>query len=172
MDRRSIRLPGYDYAQNGVYFVTIVTQGRKPLFGDVVDGEMVLNEVGRMVEKVWLEIPGHFCGIAVATFIIMPNHVHGIIVIERGDRTSQVGATHESPLRQNVNGPEPGSIGSIVGLFKATVSKRYHVMTNTENIRLWQRNYYEHIIRNEKDHQAAYEYILTNPLNWEKDEER
>jgi putative transposase len=94
MDRRSIRLPGYDYAQNGVYFVTMVTQGRKPLFGDVVDGEMVLNDVGRMVEKVWLEIPGHFSGVDVDTFIIMPNHVHGIIEIEREDRISGVGARH------------------------------------------------------------------------------
>jgi putative transposase len=159
MDRRSIRLPGYDYAQNGVYFVTMVTQGRKPLFGDVVDGEMVLNDVGRMVEKVWLEIPGHFSGVDVDTFIIMPNHVHGIIEIEREDRISGVGARHAVPQQpegifEAFGKPLPGSIPTIIRSIKAEVTKRYHEMTNTPKIHLWQRNYYEHVIRDENDHLA------------------
>ena len=169
--RRSIRLSGYDYSQAGAYFVTIVTHDRKCLFGRVKDGEMELNEAGKMVEQVWLEIIRHFDGVNVDTFVVMPNHIHGIIEIIKDNRSSGVGATHESPLPTQGNGPKPGSIGVIVGLFKATVSKKYHEMTNTQNTRLWQRNYYEHVIRDDKDYQVIYDYILTNPLNWERDEE-
>ncbi len=124
-----------------------------------------------MVEQVWLEIPIHFHGTHVDTFVIMPNHIHGIIVIERDDRSLPVEATHESPLPKHANGPKPGSIGAILGLFKATVSKRFHEMSNTPETSLWQRNYYEHIIRDEKDHLAVYNYIISNPDTWANDEE-
>jgi putative transposase len=93
--RHRIRLPGFDYSQPGAYFVTIVTHDRKCLFGGVEDGEMVLNEAGKMVEQVWLEIPRHFDGVIVDKFVIMPNHIHGIIEIEREDRLPGVGATHD-----------------------------------------------------------------------------
>jgi REP element-mobilizing transposase RayT len=149
----------------------MVTQNRKLLFGKVMDGEMVVNDLGRAVEKLWLEIQEHFDGVNVDTFVVMPNHLHGIIEIIKDNRPSCVGATHESPLPIQRHGPKPGSIGVIVGLFKATVSKKYHEMTNTQNTRLWQRNYYEHVIRDEKEYQVIYDYILTNPLNWERDEE-
>jgi putative transposase len=170
--RKNLRLPNFDYAQNGAYFITIVTEGRMCLFGEVVNGEMVLNEVGLIVQKAWDEIPNHFPNVTCDTYVIMPNHIHGIIVIEREYRSPVVGATHESPLPQHHNGPKPGSIGAILGLFKSTVSKRSYAMTNTPKIPFWQRNYYEHVIRDENDHLAAYDYILTNPLNWERDEER
>jgi REP element-mobilizing transposase RayT len=172
--RRPLRLQDFDYSQNGAYFVTIVTQGRSPLFGEGVNGEMVLNEVGKVVEQVWLEIPGHFHGVNVHTYVIMPNHIHGIIEIERDDRSIIVGARHASPLHPNeINTKDTRSfsLGTIIGSFKSAVTKRYHIMTNTQNIPLWQRNYYEHIIRDEKDHLAIYDYIISNPLNWERDEE-
>ena len=128
-----------------------------------------------MVEQVWEEIPGHFHGINVDTFIIMPNHIHGIIVIEQDDRSLPVvGAMHASPLHLNENnpkGPQPFSLGTIIGSFKSAVTKRFHEITHSQNILLWQRNYYDHIIRDEKDHLAVYEYIISNPCNWEKDEE-
>jgi REP element-mobilizing transposase RayT len=92
--RRPLRLSDYDYARNGAYFITIVIQGRKCLFGEVVNGEMELNEAGKMVEQVWLEIPDHFPNVTCDTFIIMPNHIHGIIVIEWNDRPIIVRATH------------------------------------------------------------------------------
>jgi len=93
--RRSIRLSGYDYSQAGAYFVTIVTHDRKCLFGRVKDGEMELNEAGKMVEQVWLEIIRHFDGVNVDTFVVMPNHIHGIIEIIKDNRSSGVGATHD-----------------------------------------------------------------------------
>ncbi|MGE0824886.1 MAG: transposase [Candidatus Binatia bacterium] len=117
--RRSIRLKGYDYRQAGAYFVTIVTHGRECLFGNVVDGGMALSERGKIVQRCWDEIPVHFPNVQLDTFTVMPNHIHGIIVI--------VGATHASPLPQAVfppHGPETRSLGAIVGSFKSAVTKR------------------------------------------------
>jgi len=162
--RRNLRVPGFDYSQPGAYFVTIVTQGRKRLFGHILDGEMVLNEIGKMVEEVWIAIPKHFQNVELGEFVIMPNHIHGIISIT-------VEATHASPLPRISKGPMPGSIGAIIGSFKSAASKRFHEIPNNAEKHLWQRNYYERFIRNEQDYQAVYNYILTNPMNWEKDEE-
>ena len=175
--RHSIRLPGYDYSQAGAYFVTIVTQDRSCLFGRVEDSEMELNAVGTMVEKVWLEIPEHFDDVNVDTFVVMPNHIHGIIKIDNEGRLSNVGARHAVPLPHHkdiieaLGKPVRGSIPTIIRSFKSAVTKQYHMMTNTQNTYLWQRNYYEHVIRDERDYQSIYDYILTNPLNWDKDEE-
>ena len=162
--RRNLRVPEFDYSQPGAYFVTIVTQGRKQLFGHIVDGEMVLNDVGKMVEEVWIAIPKHFPKVELGAFVIMPNHIHGIISIT-------VGATHASPLPWISKGPMPGSIGAIAGSFKSAATKRFREIPNNPEKHLWQRNYFEHVIRNERDYQAIYEYIIANPMNWEKDEE-
>ena len=173
--RHSIRLPGFDYSQAGAYFVTMVTQNRKLLFGKVMDGEMVVNDLGRAVEKLWLEIQEHFDGVNVDTFVVMPNHLHGIIEIDNEGRISSVAARHAVPQHEDnfemFGKPVRGSIPTIIRSFKSAVTKQYHEMTNTQNARLWQRNYYEHVIRDEKEYQAIYDYILTNPQNWEKDEE-
>ena len=171
--RRNLRLAEFDYSQPGAYFVTIVTQDRKRLFGDVLDGEMVLNDIGRMVTDFWLAIPNHFSNVELGEFMVMPNHIHGIISItnEKTMMTSNVGASHASPLPGISNGPKPGSIGAIVGSFKSATSKRIHEITHGRDHHLWQRNYYEHVIRNERDHQAIYDYIVANPENWEKDDD-
>lgn len=162
--RKEIRIPEFYYSQTGANFITIVTQDRKTIFGQVEDGEMVLNNVGKLAEEVWLALPKHFPNVELGEWVIMPNHIHGIISIK-------VEATHASPLPRISQGPTPGSIGAIIGSYKSAVTKRFHqIPKNTKN-KLWQRNYYEHIIRNERDYQALYEYILANPMNWEKDEE-
>ena len=125
-------------------------------------------------------IPEHFPNVKLGIFVVMPNHIHGIISItEDATHGSKLGmqsrtvveATHASPLPRISKGPMPGSIGAIIGSFKSAVTKRFHKIYNNHKNYLWQRNYYEHIIRNERDYQAIYEYILANPMNWEKDEE-
>ena len=162
--RKDIRIPEFDYSQPGAFFVTIVTKDRKTLFGQVNNGKMVLNNVGKLAEEVWLALATHFPNVELGECVIMPNHVHGIISIN-------VEATHASPLPRISKGPAPGSIGAIIGSFKSAVTKRVHQISKNTNNNLWQRNYYEHIIRNDRDYQAIYEYIHANPLNWEKDEE-
>jgi putative transposase len=159
--RRSIRLPEYDYTQTGAYFVTVVTYGRDCLFGAVVDGEMQLNDFGKITDKCWRAIPEHFPSVELGAYVIMPNHVHGIIII------SAVGARHASPLPPN--GPAPHSLGAIVGSFKSAVTKRIGREYNA--IGIWQRNYYEHIIRNDHDLQRITDYIHANLLRWNDDDE-
>ncbi len=155
--------------------MTMATQGLKPIFGQIVNGAMMLNRVGLIVEKVWLEIPTHIRGVNVDTFVIMPNHMHGIIEIEQEDWPPGVGAWHAVPQQdenfERFGKPVRGSVPTIIRSFKSEVSKGYHEMANNRSNRLWQPNFYEHVIRNERDHQAIYDYILANPQNWEKDEE-
>ena len=174
--RRSLRLKEYDYTQPGAYFITIVTQDRTQLFGEIVDGEMHLNDAGRVVQSLWDEIPTHFPNSDMGTFVVMPNHVHGIIII---NNATTVGATHASPLHDHGSplrndkpkGPEPQSIGAIIGSFKSAVTNRINKMRNAPGARLWQRNYYEHVIRDDNDYESIVDYILANSFNWEKDAE-
>ena len=167
--RRSIRLKGYDYTQPGAYFITICTQDRAFLFGEVVDGEMRLNEYGRIAWGCWKEIPLHFPQAELDAFVVMPNHVHGIIVI------AGVGATHASPLPLSSDarprGPQRQSVSSIVGSFKSAVTRRINEYRCTPGAPVWQRNYYEHIIRDEKSLNRIREYIVTNPMRWAVDNE-
>jgi REP element-mobilizing transposase RayT len=169
--RRSIRLKGYDYSQPGWYFVTICTQNRAMLFGDVVNGKMVLNDAGRMVAQCWCDIPDHYPHVRLDKYIIMPNHVHGIIEIT-GDEIddTNVGAKNFSP-QQNIQSPHFRSpsktIGSIIRGFKIGVTKWFRQHTKIHTV--WQRNYYEHIIRNENDLNRIRKYIIENPLKWQDD---
>jgi len=173
--RRSIRLRGYDYTQPGVYFITICTHQRAPLFGQVVDGEMVLNVYGEIVRTCWREIPDHFPHVELDAFVVMPNHIHGIIVIV----DHVVGATHASPLRHMhtsrpservpPRGPASGSLGAIVGSFKSAVTRRINALRGTPGAPVWQRNYYEHIIRSERALDAIRQYIAENPARWHLD---
>ena len=159
--RRSIRLKGYDYSREGAYFVTICTQYRLCLFGEVVDGEMRLNDAGRIAEQCWLAIPNHFPHVALDAFVIMPNHIHGVLWI-----VGDVGAKNFSPL------PPRGTsktIGSVIRGFKIGVTKWFR--ENTDIYTVWQRNYYEHIIRTEDALHRIRRYIATNPLRWHLDRE-
>ncbi len=174
--RKQLRLPEYDYAQEGAYFVTVCTQDKKCLFGDVVDEAMVLNDAGEMVERCWQEIPVHFPHVALDCFVVMPNHVHGIVFI--GDASAIVGAKNFSPLRlskpcNNIQNQRPSgtskTIGSIVRGFKIGVTK--WMRQNTSTHKVWQRNYFERVIRNERELHEMRTYITNNPLKWALDHE-
>jgi putative transposase len=164
--RRSIRLKGYDYSEAGAYFVTIVTLGRVASFGEVVNGEMRLNRNGEVVQKWWDNIPQHFQNVETGVFVIMPNHVHGIIIIGEKRRGTvpvpQGGGT--PPLR------EP-TLGQIVAYFKYKSTKEINALNNGPVMKLWQRNFYEHIIRNQHDLEQTWLYIESNPAQWNTDEE-
>ncbi|MDR2153482.1 MAG: transposase [Burkholderiaceae bacterium] len=179
--RRSIRLQGYDYSQAGMYFLTICTNERACLFGEIVDGVMCLNDAGRMVLTVWNDMPRNYFGIAVDKFVVMPNHIHGIVTITT---SSGVGATPRgrpgaSPTTETgqAQGPAPTrtlSLPEIVRRFKTMATKQYTdgVHQNSWpsfNQKLWQRNYWEHIIRNESELTHLREYIHNNPMQWNLD---
>jgi putative transposase len=171
--RRSIRLKGYDYTQAGAYFVTICTKDRACLFGDVADGVMRLNQMGHIVRQCWLAIPNHVPHVLLDEFVVMPNHVHGIIVIMP---THDVGATYASPLQNDdtptrPRGPQPRSVASIVGSFKSAAAKRINEQRGTPGAPIWQRNYYEHIIRDDESLNLIRNYIADNPLRWQIDAE-
>ncbi|MDX1995413.1 MAG: transposase [bacterium] len=178
--RGSIRLADYDYAQNGAYFVTLCTNQREHLFGEVLEGVMRLSEFGQVVAECWDAIPNHFPHVECDAFVVMPNHLHGIIVIVDAPRTVKstsnvpVGAQHAAPLqptnrsnsRPNV---APGSLGAIVRSFKSAATKSINRLRQVKGAPVWQRNYYEHIIRNDRELDAFRDYILSNPAQWEFD---
>ncbi|NOX38685.1 MAG: hypothetical protein GXO78_14235 [Calditrichaeota bacterium] len=169
--RRSIRLKGYDYSQPGAYFITICTHDRQWLFGHIVNGKMKLNALGKIAHQCWLAIPDHFPRTRLDEFVIMPNHVHGIIwIVDDPNRENvvvkNVGAKNVSPLRPRGTSR---TIGSIVRGFKIGVTKWARQHTNVYHV--WQRNYYEHIIRNDNELNRIREYIINNPLIWARDNE-
>ena len=173
--RRSIRLKGFDYTQEGAYFVTICTQNQACLFGDIVNGQMRLTDVGEVADICWRAIPQHFPRVVLDAFVVMPNHVHGIIWIGPENRAN-VGAKIFSPLpprpsqRSASEFRSPSkTVGSIVRGFKIGVTK--WVRANKNFYTVWQRNYYEHIIRNETALNRLRQYIADNPARWADDQE-
>ncbi|OGL43068.1 MAG: hypothetical protein A2W05_07545 [Candidatus Schekmanbacteria bacterium RBG_16_38_10] len=164
--RRSIRLKGYDYSQAGAYFITICAYSRECIFGDVVNGIVKFLPIGKIAYQYWNEIPKHFKNVELDEFMVMPNHIHGIIVIN-----SYVGVQNFEPLRKQnqFQHTMPSSIGSIIRTYKSAVT--HLCKGNSYEHFKWQRNYYEHIIRDENDLYQIREYILNNPLKWELDEE-
>ena len=173
--RRSIRLKNYDYSSQGAYFITIVTQNRECIFGEIINGSMHLNDYGKIIQHCWLEILNNFPNAQLDEFVIMPNHVHGIIfILENSESDSNinrandiVGANDYSPLRNRPCGTSK-KIGSIVRGFKIGVTKWFREHTDIYNV--WQRNYYERIIRNDYELNNIRRYIIENPLNWANDE--
>jgi len=154
--RRSIRLKGYDYSQAGAYFVSICTHNRELWLENVI--------YRQIIQRIWNELTNRYPQVRLDEFVIMPNHVHGIIWII-------VGAIHESPL-QKVQKQKPRSLLSkIIGHFKMNTAKQINILRATPGIPLWQRNYYEHIIRTEDELNCLREYIRNNPLRWELDRE-
>ncbi|MBI4776817.1 MAG: transposase [Deltaproteobacteria bacterium] len=163
-NRRSIRLSGYDYSRAGLYFVTICAWNRECLFGHVVNGQMVLDDSGRTVMSQWLNTPVLRPNAALDEFIVMPNRVHGIVVILKRGR----GVLQYAPT-----GPRSPSqtIGAVLRGFKSATTKQINESRNTPGGRVWQRNYYEHIIRNDDELNRIREYIVDNPAQWETDRE-
>lgn len=177
--RRSIRLKGYNYTRPGMYFVTICVQNRECLFGNVVGGEMRLNDWGQAVMAVWEELDRHFPRLTLDASIVMPNHMHGILMLggAAGRRTGEASAI-QTPYNSETpgadasplpNGTQPGSLAAIVQNFKSVSARRINALRGTPGARLWQRNYWEHIIRDEADLARIREYIHNNPLRWAED---
>ena len=167
--RRSIRLKGYDYSQAGFYFVTICCYQKQCLFGEIVDGVMQLNQYGEIVEKEWTRSPLIRQEIELDKYIVMPNHFHGIVII------NPVGANGRSPLQQPSHFSEhpsmkPKSLSSLMAGFKSVVTKKINLIRKSPGTPIWQRNYYEHIIRREESLNKIREYVVNNPLLWEGDQ--
>ncbi len=188
--RRSIRLKGYDYSNPGAYFVTVCTRDRLPLLGMVNNAEIILTPIGRIVDAFWNLIPQHFKGVGIDVYVVMPNHLHGVIVIsgeDRGEalaegvsRLNQEETANASPLhplgtdnppstRRNPRGTQRGSLGAIIQNFKSVSTRKGNQLRGTPGVSLWQRNYYEHIIRNKNELDRIRRYIVDNPLKWELD---
>ena len=204
--RRSIRLTGYDYSQTGSYFVTVCTQHKRCLFGEVVDGEMRLNDVGLMVQRAWDELPNHYADIKLDTFIVMPNHVHGIIGLTTADGFVWAGLKHapdilkgqyngvvgaglkpaQNVIQEHLNddcigenlwaGLKPAptrrhGLSEIIRAFKTFSARKINEHRGTTGLPVWQRNYYEHIIRDNTEWDYIRKYIETNPVYWAEDKE-
>jgi REP-associated tyrosine transposase len=182
--RRSIRLPEYDYSQAGAYYVTIVAWHRESLFGEVVNKEMKLNEAGKIVQWGWKELPKRLQFIEIGAFIVMPNHFHGILIFHENVGATRQGLTNArlgnvslsnvitdgtdgSPLPRGI---KPASLGAIMAQFKSRVTKRLWKIPSLKGTPVWQRNYYEHIIRNQRDLQNKTDYIEANPILWDEDD--
>lgn len=174
-DRHSIRLKGYDYAQPGAYFVTMATYQRECLFGEIMNGEMQLNVCGHSAETCWRAIPEHFPNVELGAYVIMPNHLHGILVIN--DKNDRGGTIYRAPTGEQFGKPVSGSLPTIIRTFKAAVTRDLGRKFDMHNI--WQRNYgacpersrREHIIRNEKEWDRIRRYIEANPSRWAEDNE-
>lgn len=164
--RRSIRLKGYDYTQPGAYFITLVTKGRECLFGEIESGVMQLNRFGHLAENEWIRLGVRFKRVVVDEFMVMPNHVHGILVIREDDPNGT-----EETIPGNAPIAKSESLGTIVGAYKSNTARLINSLRWTPGEPVWQRNFYEHIIRNDDEWRAIRDYIKNNPLQWEQDRE-
>jgi REP element-mobilizing transposase RayT len=178
--RRSIRLKGWDYAGAGAYFVTICTHQRQALFGEIVEGEIRLNEFGRIAADEWQRSAVIRAEITLDEWVVMPNHLHGLVIVQPA-----VGAQRAAPLpvppdddvpvhddgAAPVPAPNvaPGSLGAVVRAFKSAVTKRLNEIRQTPAAPVWQRNYYEHIVRHDGELNAIRVYIRNNPFKWALD---
>jgi len=157
--RVSLRLPDFDYSQEGAYFITIGVKERKYLFGNIVDNEMNLNEFGKIVAATWDDLSSYNSAIKLDAFTVMPNHFHGIIVIE-GVKTGG-----ETPPLQKP------TLGRIMGYYKYQSTSRIKAAMKVAGSAIWQRGYYEHVIRDEQSLNRIREYIIHNPQGWHLDRE-
>ncbi len=174
--RKSIRLKGYDYTQPGAYYITICTYQRQCLFGEVVGGIMHLNLIGETIRYCWHRLPEHFPFIELDAFVIMPNHLHGIILI--ADDNTNKSQLFKQPIIEPVlseqiptlpKGTASGSLGALVQNFKSIVTRRVNRLTRNYGT-IWQEGYYEEIIRDERAYDNIRKYIVQNPLKWHDDE--
>jgi len=155
--RKNNRLKGFNYSEAGYYFVTICVQDRVCCFGEIIDGEMVLNEFGKIIQKCWLDLPNHYQNSKLDEHIIMPNHFHGILIVERVGEGLKPSPTKAHGLPEIIRG------------FKTFSSRKINDLKQSHFS--WQRSYYDHIIHNDADLDRIREYILNNPKQWELDKE-
>lgn len=183
--RRSVRLKGYDYSQTGLYYITICVQNRACLFGKIENGNMILNDAGHMIENEWLKLTERFKNIVLHEYVIMPNHFHAILEIVG----TNVMISQNNTTIRNENGepnlyakgqpqgiaPTNGkTVGDMIGAFCSITTVEYIRSVKNNNWqpfdkKIWQRNYWEHIIRDGQSHEKILEYIITNPENWNND---
>jgi len=180
--RRSVRLKGYDYAATGAYFITICAHERESLFGEIVDGEMFPGECGRIVLTEWLKTSDIRQEVLLGEFVVMPNHFHGILKVNNGATchkgtadhnkgTARVdeGTARRAPTVEQFGKPIAASLSTIIRSFKSSVTKCINEIRNSPGLPVWQRNYYEHVIRDEADYNRIAEYVTTNPQRWIED---
>ena len=158
--RHSIRLKDFDYSRAGAYFVTICTYNKKCMLGNIINDKMHLNKYGSIFKNEWLQSPNIRTEVKFDKYIIMPNHFHAIIFIF--ETHDNIGAYSRSPVRM-----KPKSLSSLMSGFKSSITSKINTLKNTLGLPVLQRNYYEHIIRNENELNCIREYILNNPLKWQ-----
>lgn len=156
--RRSIRVLGFDYTNPGPYFITIVTEGRIPHFGKIIGSEMKLNRLGEIVQQEWLRMTNRFPGLRLEEYIVMPNHFHGLLFLNE-----------KRDLEEEAASVQSGSLGAMVRAFKSSTTLRFRHLCGDDEGQLWQRSYYEHVVRGARDFDLIRFYILNNPSQWETD---
>jgi REP element-mobilizing transposase RayT len=162
-NRHSLRLKEYDYTQPGPYFVTTVTHGRENLFGNVLDGQIQLNEFGQIVADAWQWLGRQYPYLELSAAVVMPNHFHGIILI--GDNSCRDGSRHA------VTDGKIKPLGQLFGAFKTISAKRINLLRGAPGLPVWQRDFYERVIRDEDELARIHQYIIDNPANWQEDDE-
>ena len=178
--RRSIRLQHHDYAAASCYFITICTYQRLQIFGEIRGDRMQLNEYGQVAHSYWQAIPEHFPNAQVFDFVVMPNHLHGILMMGSMKQTLQdenaispllaISGSRPNQTKRTLGKPIAGSLGTIIGSFKSAVTKRINCLRNAPGTPLWQRNYYEHVIRDQAALRTIQNYITNNPRTWKTDQ--
>ncbi|HBL77577.1 MAG: transposase [Bacteroidetes bacterium GWF2_42_66] len=182
---QSTRLQNWNYGWGGAYFITVCTEGRECYFGNVINGKMQLSETGIIADILWHEIKNHATNIELGAFVVMPNHVHGILILDGNGKTYDVGTTHVVETTHALSLQQPGSgqsektigqtrfqnqgkntISSIIGAYKSAVSKHAHRLGFGFG---WQSRFHDHIIRDEQSYRTISEYIINNPLKWDED---
>jgi len=189
VSRHSIRLKGYDYSRNGLYFITICAYEKRKIFGEISNSQMSLNQFGEIVKNEWEKTSVMRPGIRLHEYIIMPNHFHAIVEIcnerqklepenypdtmSKDFSMDNINVSEKSKILKKgtitINGPARKSLGAIVTGFKASVCRQINAIENTSRTNVWQRNYYEHIIRNEESYTKISEYIIYNAFKWNDD---
>ena len=173
--RRSIRIPGYDYSQAGWYFVTICIHNKEWLFGSIVENKMVLSQIGKVIDFYWKKLLHHFKNIELDKYQIMPNHFHGIIHIVGAKHPMENNSVSRLNIKSNASpiqrphGTIPGSLGAIMQNFQSITCRKINKINKTPGNHLWQRNYWEHVIRDEDGLNRIRHYIINNPLKWPDD---
>ena len=168
--RRSVRLPRFDYSSVGMYFLTICAAQRRGVFGEIRGNDTVMSPVGEIVRTCWIEIPQHFPNVKIETYVVMPNHLHGILTIQSKLPDTSI-KDKTARTRELFGKPTPGSIPTIVRSLKSAVSKRVRESGLAGGESIWQRGYYEHVLRNTREYVEATNYILLNPARWANDED-
>lgn len=167
--RRSLRLKHYDYSQAGAYFLTFCSQHRECRFGEVGGGQFIPNAEGTILQNCWQSLPAHFPDIELDGAVIMPNHFHGIVVILQSAGMTHLSTNLEHPRHSSFGG-KISLLGKVVAYFKYQTTKAINQRYNSPGRKVWQRNYYEHIIRNDRSLGILRDYIINNPQKWEIDQ--